>query len=260
MTTFVIADIHGNLQLLENFFIHSKYDKNKDTLIHAGDMCDIGNETLEVMHRLEKENAIILIGNHEFAHCYGQFITPYDYSLDKTPIVDYWRDKILSKEWGVAHAISDVIITHAGISQALYNHLYLDKSTTVDAIADKLNFVLWSFSGRSRGILELLTNKWLGYDDMLSPLWFRPYDLSYIQDNEVIIGYPAQTLKQVAGHTPLEYYRDNLPKIEELLKKDNFTMIDPYSRRFKDSGYTVYAIIHDNNTVERIQYSNVSKE
>lgn len=258
MTTFVIADIHGNLQLLENFFSHSKYDKNKDVLIHAGDMCDIGKETLEVMERLEKENAIILIGNHEFAHCYGEAIHPYDYSLDKTPIVEYWRDKILSKEWGIACVVGDVIVTHAGISQSLYDHLRVEKNTPLVELSTTLNNVLWGFSGRSRGgVLELLTNKWLGNDDILSPLWFRPYDISWIQDNKVIIASPAVYLKQVAGHTPLEYYRENLPDIEKLLDKYHFTMIDPYSRKFKDNGYTVYAIIHDDNTVERIQYSDI---
>lgn len=240
MKTFVIADLHGNYRLLDNFLMFSGYSKYEDRLIHAGDFCDIGVNTAAVLGTLEMERAIILVGNHEFAHCYKYPITPYDYSLDKFA-ADYWMQRILNKDWGIAYAVDDILITHAGISQALWGFKQLEDNSVQD-IAEFLNSVFWNSTSFNGSYLELLSNKWLNYDQRYSPIWYRPFDTEFIE-GDIWVNNPAP-IKQVVGHTPLIYY----PKeTQQTLLDMNFIMVDPYSRDFHNDDYCMWAEIEDGN-------------
>lgn len=249
MKTYVVADIHGNYRLLDNFLKFSKYDKEKDRLICAGDFCDVGEHSIQVLATLEHERAIILVGNHEFAHCYKYSITPYNPELDSYA-ADYWMTRILNKDWGIAYEVENVLITHAGVSEALWKYKFFDTETykvlaevSPRKIMDYLNTTFWDSTSYNGKYLELLGNWWLNYDDQYSPLWYRPFDSNFYND-DVHINAPAP-IKQVVGHTPAEYYPR---ETQQLLLEMNFIMIDPYSRHFHNSDYCKWAEIENGET------------
>lgn len=66
---FVIGDVHGCLHTLEKML--SYWEKNTEQLIFVGDLIDRGNfspETVSLVKKLvKKEDAVCLMGNHEFA-------------------------------------------------------------------------------------------------------------------------------------------------------------------------------------------------
>lgn len=66
MKTFCIGDIHGGYQALLQCLERSKFDKEKDTLIVLGDVCDGWSEVKECIEELLTINCIFIIGNHDF--------------------------------------------------------------------------------------------------------------------------------------------------------------------------------------------------
>lgn len=66
MTTFVIADIHGNFLGLQDVLKQCKFKRNSDTLINLGDVCDGGNRTKDVIDKLLTiKNHILVRANHD---------------------------------------------------------------------------------------------------------------------------------------------------------------------------------------------------
>lgn len=67
MKTFVIGDIHGGYKALLQCLERSKFDKEKDTLISLGDICDGWPQVREVFDELlTLKNLIFVIGNHDY--------------------------------------------------------------------------------------------------------------------------------------------------------------------------------------------------
>jgi len=257
MRTIVIADVHGQLNLLENVLKHSKYNQDKDKIIFAGDFCDIGDQTIEVQEWLECANAEIILGNHEIAHMFGHSIRPYDYRIDSEPgLVQEWRNKTLSGIWKLATAIEtpsgdDILITHGGVSTLLEEKLML-RGLTAKQAADKIN-TRFLEDIRLEHDTKLLgpRNHWLIYNELLSPVWYRPYTEWWCE------GEPEDIMpcsyRQIAGHTPRECYtKEQL----EYLDKIEFILIDPYQGgRMNIPGYCLYAVV-ENNEVNIIESTN----
>jgi serine/threonine protein phosphatase 1 len=64
--TYVIGDIHGELDKLESCLAKVNFDYKDDELISLGDVSDRGNETKECIDKLLEINNFILIkGNHD---------------------------------------------------------------------------------------------------------------------------------------------------------------------------------------------------
>jgi len=64
--TLVIGDIHGGFKALLQCIERSKFDFEKDRLIHLGDVCDGWTETKECIEYLMTiPNLINIIGNHD---------------------------------------------------------------------------------------------------------------------------------------------------------------------------------------------------
>jgi predicted phosphodiesterase len=240
MKTIVCADIHGNLTLLQNILAHSKFT-DEDILVCAGDFCDIGLYTVAIQELLEKNNTVTLLGNHELAHLLGQSIQPYDYKLDSIPnLISGWRKKTLSGEWEIAYAVDDILVTHAGVSDFLAEKLHL-QGLTSQQMAEKINKKFLeglSINYDDPNQLELIGNKWFGYDDVFSPLWYRP--LLYEKFGK--ISNPAP-VRQIAGHTPNHCYDSfQIKWLEEM----GFYLIDPYmGGRMSLPGYCKYALVED---------------
>lgn len=66
MTTFAIADIHGNELGFNECLEKCEFDINNDTLIVLGDICDGGRHVRQVIDKLLTiKNKIIILGNHD---------------------------------------------------------------------------------------------------------------------------------------------------------------------------------------------------
>ena len=66
MRKFVIGDIHGRMDALEDVLQRTPIDKKKDRLIILGDICDGGEDTKKVIDTLrEFEDKIFILGNHD---------------------------------------------------------------------------------------------------------------------------------------------------------------------------------------------------
>lgn len=157
MNYFVVGDIHGCVEPLENLLAH--WNKDEQQLIQLGDMVDRGPNSLGVlkkMMKIKKEHgAIILKGNHEamfldflehpenegpYYFDVGGFETVQSF-LGETPIqekkFDYLADYILTHHADVVEFIRELplyyeqeqwVFVHAGV-----NFNYSDwKSSTED--------------------------------------------------------------------------------------------------------------------------------
>lgn len=66
MSAYVVGDIHGRLEALEEVLEKSNFDRENDTLISLGDVCDGGKDTKKCFNILGTiKNKIITIGNHD---------------------------------------------------------------------------------------------------------------------------------------------------------------------------------------------------
>ena len=67
MKTFVIGDIHGGYKALLQCLERSNFNKETDTLISLGDICDGWSQVREVFDELLSiKNLIFIIGNHDY--------------------------------------------------------------------------------------------------------------------------------------------------------------------------------------------------
>jgi len=65
--SFVVGDIHGRFDALENVLSQANFDDNKDSLITIGDICDGAEQTKECVERLISiKNIIPILGNHDW--------------------------------------------------------------------------------------------------------------------------------------------------------------------------------------------------
>lgn len=69
MATYVISDIHGQLEAFRRMLTEIKFDIAKDELYLLGDYVDWGPNSIELIQQLiemtKHENVVCLIGNHE---------------------------------------------------------------------------------------------------------------------------------------------------------------------------------------------------
>ena len=70
MTTYVVGDIHGRLNLLDQLITDVPWDIRRDKIVFLGDLIDRGNESPGVVDRVMElaeanPNVVVLRGNHE---------------------------------------------------------------------------------------------------------------------------------------------------------------------------------------------------
>jgi hypothetical protein len=207
MRTIVLSDVHGNMERLERIIEHSRYERNADQLIFAGDAADIGPYATECMQRMIDLGAKFISGNHDVAHLLKQeFIMPYDDNLDlTTDFRDTW-EKVF-REQGISFIVNvdGIIISHAGISNVLYKRY----GRNIQKINEDM---IQAFEVRDK-------YNDLFYSDLYSPIWFRPYGSYYMNDE----GIPAPII-QMVGHTPYHALT------KEALNDKNLFFIDGYAK------------------------------
>ncbi len=140
---FVIGDVHGCIYTLKKLLV--SWQKEKEQLIFVGDLIDRGNfspETVDFVKRLcKKEDAICLMGNHEFA-CYRAILERKEKTwfrkMGEETIAQYAKSKFkLEKdakwfqELPLIWQNGNFIISHAGISKAAINPFDKNNSESV---------------------------------------------------------------------------------------------------------------------------------
>lgn len=66
MSLYVLGDVHGNIDALEQVFSRSPFDPTKDRLVFIGDVCDGHEHTYECIDFLNSiPNKVCLLGNHD---------------------------------------------------------------------------------------------------------------------------------------------------------------------------------------------------
>lgn len=136
--TFVISDIHGELELFEELLQKVKYDANEDQLILLGDYVDRGPDSKGVLERvveLREQGAIVLRGNHDnmmLAAVKGEAgakerwirngaiptLQSYGSAIGsmELPDSDDFRAHVeFIRETGYFHETDDYIFVHAGV-------------------------------------------------------------------------------------------------------------------------------------------------
>lgn len=257
---FVISDLHGQMQLFNNFLEHSGYDPGKDRLIVAGDTCDIGNETMAIHEALFEIGAEQLVGNHEISHLCRINIRPYDDTLDPDYIgfvalgidLGYFKlaaehDGVLITHAGLSKRLAMVGLTESGAEDSSFKVHYESGTLTAAVAADLLNTRLESrvhirmVEGEDGPHPLLDVNGDRMWTDWFYPFWFRPYDFSDVGPVEKCGFYDG--FKQVVGHTPVGSFNE---KQRRLIAESGVTMVDPYARKFFDrKGYCRWALIED---------------
>jgi hypothetical protein len=229
MRTLVISDCHGQPHLIKNALKDSGYEIGVDRLIHAGDIIDVGDQGLECIALLIKNEAELLWGNHDAAVPLNKAIWPQNVYDTET------RDKIvsISSMFTMAahvdefpkHKVHNILITHAGISTDYYFQ-------NIDPLIKMINSHLYTedFPSTSTCLAHYLNTRKLRdlWEDN-SPLWYRPKpdDLPY------------KSIVQVVGHTPPAWIEKSVGKLE------NFYVIDPYSKEGFGGDRFRYVIIED---------------
>jgi hypothetical protein len=252
--TIVVSDLHGQKRLLVNALAHAEFEPTVDTLVVAGDTCDIGGETMQVHEMLFDLGAIQLVGNHEISHLCRIDIRPYDVGLDPDYIA-FIGLGIDMGEFKMAHEVDGVLISHAGLSKrlamtgltaggkedsSLSTH-YHSGTLSAAIVAKHFNERLKSRVHIDHELLLLDVDGDPMWTDWFYPFWFRPYDY---QDQGPVerCGF-FDGFKQVVGHTPVGSFTS---KQQRLIAQSQVSLIDPYARKhFGLDGYCRYAVIEN---------------
>lgn len=191
---FILGDVHGFMDKLENVLSKASFDIKNDTLYFLGDICDRGRYTYECIKLLRTiANFHSVVGNHDLwlrhylltgdiiphwvNRCGGDFtvesIESNKLEKDEREDIGYWI-----ASWKCVLLLDDSIILHGGIPQGVSDEdllVYSKNSTPVP----------------------------LSYDDCRNKVvWDREY-LESAQSNNVKIP-PFKTSKTIyVGHTPI---------------------------------------------------------
>lgn len=197
MRTIVISDVHGWPALVENALEHAGFRPRVDRFIFAGDLLDGGPDSACALDLIEDLANVVLPGNHELAAMFGLSISPQD--PGSRQYADLFVERLLDfgGHWRLAVAEQNVLVTHAGVSDA-YASAWESAGRDVERFADALSSDLRVALGRlGVGTLESADElePLLGLD---GPLWWRPF----WPGNSA----PLEGVTQMCGHTPVESY------------------------------------------------------
>jgi bis(5'-nucleosyl)-tetraphosphatase (symmetrical) len=121
---FIVGDIHGCVQELNNLLKEFQFSPSKDQLYSVGDVMGKGPYPLESLKLLKYSQAKIVLGNHEVGFLRGLHLPieqqshwhkKYIASLGKE--VEYWKEEMQS--WPYYIEEEDIIIVHAGLEPGI---------------------------------------------------------------------------------------------------------------------------------------------
>lgn len=211
MRTIVFSDVHGEPAIIRRVIEHSGYRPDADRLIFAGDAIEVGRDSWGCLELLDELDVEYLVGNHEFAVWDGRPIEAEALDLHVQSAVTH---RIDSGEWLLAASADDVLITHAGVCDALADDLHSEAGDDVERLVAALND---EFSAAVRMGPGSATE---GVVHEAGPLWYRPSE--YLP--------PLSGVIQVAGHTPPEILHGD--DAAHAWASRGVYLIDPFVRRW----------------------------
>ena len=137
--TFVISDVHGYPELIENALDHGAFRDGVDDLIFAGDFVDRGPDAEGCLALLERYATRTLVGNHELAVLLG--FPLFEQTPDSLGLRQTLLDRVLARTadaWRAVTVVNGILISHAGVSSA-YQGLWRDVGRDPYLFASRLN-------------------------------------------------------------------------------------------------------------------------
>lgn len=194
--TFVVGDIHGCIEALENVLNIVDFDFENDKLILIGDLCDRGPDTWAVVELLLKvKNKIFILGNHDL--CFKEYLKGNESYL---------------KDWGIDMGKETVASYERRNWVNLDAHRALFDSTVPYYIENNICFV--------HGSLDRYMPISVQSPDFLCRNRTLPYEVvnGYFGRGETI--FTADNFSKIfIGHTPTicwnegEEHSDGIPKL-----------------------------------------------
>lgn len=136
MRRFLITDIHGRYEALEECLESVNFDNYKDQLFVNGDLYDYGNGVCEIIDRLIKvKNKIMMRGNHDmvFRHWLKTGVHLYNWSHCGIGNIQSYS-KLIGKEFDLMEnmiQLSDIPV---------YHEIFLDSMVDYHLTSDGLLF------------------------------------------------------------------------------------------------------------------------
>ncbi|MBF0240607.1 MAG: metallophosphoesterase [SAR324 cluster bacterium] len=117
--TICVGDVHGCYQELMMLLKKVGYSQEQDQLIFVGDLVNRGPESLKVLEFVRKENAQVVMGNHEYG--FLLFLDQGKFSdsgfetlrLDMGPDLEDWTNWI--RKWPLWLEWQKYLVVHAGL-------------------------------------------------------------------------------------------------------------------------------------------------
>jgi len=216
MRTIICSDAHGYPSLISNALAAAGFVEDSDRFVYAGDLIDRGPDPIGCFDLVDRLADVVLVGNHDVACALGLPVAPRDPRA--FALAERMRDRMLEPEgrWRLALVVDDILIVHGGVGEH-WRDAFDGCRRSLECLATLLNDRLRT---EIASAAETGVKGWgdgvLGYE---GPLWFRP-----IED-----GPPLLDVRQIVGHTPIEFYD---AADEAILTALGVTSIDPGAYRF----------------------------
>lgn len=178
--TFLVPDLHGNFALGQ-VLLKSQGILNEDgaridhaaTIVQMGDLCNCVASTIEDDLRCLEYAAdwfdVYLIGNHELPHFpgtqHGSFFGFWPYKDIEIRLREFLRRGLIR----AAHAVDDILLTHAGLAPSWAKKYELKKRLAAD-VAGWLN-ERWHAGAYEMDIFTAVGSRRGGFYDEGGILW-----------------------------------------------------------------------------------------
>lgn len=201
MATLIIGDLHlksSRIQPTVDEILEDNRDINR--LVFTGDICDEWHSSDRTFKydlryfedwvrakRVDGYAVDAVYGNHDFQYLFrtegpGTHPSMYDFVIDLLTSLDF----------RMAHVVDDMLVTHAGLTNA-WTSKYLGVITSAQDAADKLNAVFDDLSDANmRALYSAGAGR--GGADIPGPLW---------ADKEELELDAVPIFDQIVGHSPV---------------------------------------------------------
>ena len=241
MSTLIIGDLHlKSSRILPTVDEILEDNRDINRLVFTGDICDewhSSDRTFEYdlryfeewvrTKRVDGYTVDAVYGNHDFQYLFrtegpGTHPSMYDFAIDQLTSLDF----------RIAHVVDNMLVTHAGLTNA-WTSKYLGVVTSAQDAADKLNAMVDDLSDANmRALYSAGSGR--GGADIPGPLWADKdeLELDAVPYFDQIVGHsPVYTILDkkslpIAGHEPTTlWFCDTFSLTPWMLQIGDGTMI-----------------------------------
>ncbi len=135
----LISDIHGNLEALVSVLNHIEKEK-VDKIYCLGDVVGYGCDPVSCLELIEKNCAVKLMGNHEYAAL--GLVGTEDYNPAAQKSSDWTREQLSDRELSIMaeyemiHTTGDILLVHASPVEPDQWHYIMTPDAALDAFGN----------------------------------------------------------------------------------------------------------------------------